>query len=158
MIFTLIILVVLMFIVYIQLSMRISDKFTILQTTAETILPEHVIEKIPILVHDRIVDPVQLVRTVFKYQFMSIKQCIPINKKHSIKCSYYVIHAKGETCNNNNVFIQHPKMSNIVNCKLDKHSVLLIPRQWIIKLGNPNNFNVFECHTTLTKLFCLYKV
>jgi hypothetical protein len=76
--------------------------------------------------------------------------------QQSVTCAYYVIHAKGKT--GNNVFIQHPNMSNIVNCQIDQYGVLLIPNKWSIKLEHASNFNVFECHTVLTKLFCLCKV
>jgi len=148
---TFFVLVALLCIVYIQLSQRVSDKFTILQTSTDTILPEHIIEKLPILVHERIVDPIQLVKTVFKYQFVSIQKCAPPVKQHTINCAYYVVHAKEKS--HNDVFIKHPKMSNIVNCQMDQHSVLLVPNKWVVQFGNPKHFDVFECHSVLTKLF-----
>ena len=121
-----------------------SKDLTIIQVDAKTINPDIIHEKLPIFIHDRIVDPIDLVRKVFKYYFISIDAFVSGKKG-----AFTIMHVLNrETV----VHIKHPKFSTVLQCKLYPHNVLMVPRGWEIRGIDKKFMNVFTGHTILSKL------
>ncbi len=65
-----IIVVVLFLIMYVQGLKKIPNNFTLIQVDLKNIHADIIHEKQPILIYDKIVDPKELMNTVFKYFFI----------------------------------------------------------------------------------------
>lgn len=129
-----------------------ASEFTIIQVTTDNIHSDHIHEKLPILIHDTIVDPKELIQTVFKYYFASIKEIDPAIIQNPVSHTFYIVHAKENT----SISIRHPNYKTFLNVKLSKHNILLVPFKWFIKIDSPKQIKMFLGDSLLFKLFCLH--
>jgi hypothetical protein len=139
---------------YVQGLKKIPNNFTLIQVDLKNIHADIIHEKQPILIYDKIVDPKELMNTVFKYFFISIKKVENLKKNvFDNKNTYAIIHAKSE---NVDVEIKHPKFQDIMRVKMAKHNVLMVPCKWKIDIKSKNFFEIYFANSFITKLFCLY--
>lgn len=147
-----IILVILIVLIYIKSLFKIPQDFTLIQVDLTNIHPDHVHEKQPILVYDKIVNPIELLTTVFKYYFISIKKISEQQQKNIsvVKNTFLILHAR-----NPNAFvnIKHPKQNQVITINMNKYNVLMVPYKW--KIESINECDSLSADSFLFKLFCL---
>lgn len=148
------IIVIVVFILYIIGFRKYADSLTILQANASTLHPNILFEKLPVIVYDKIVNPIELIHTIFKYQFAFIKH-IPSMSKPNVKSMICILHAKKNT----NVLLKHPKYTTIIECKLDKHNIFIIPYGWVIpNISNNKSCDIYICDTIFSKVLSFINI
>lgn len=115
---------------------QVNPKFELIQTRIHQININHLFEKSPIIIQDRIVTPYSLTDTLFKYLYVSKKEWIFRNKifnpyqKNGSK--YMIIYASSPI----SMQVIHPneynqgQPINILSLNLKKNQVFILPLFW----------------------------
>jgi len=123
---------------YVLLSypLRTRPDFQIIQTNVESFKPTMLLEKYPIVIDDRIVDPASMVRTIFKYQYMWLKDDGAIAPAPACPKAKYTVLYNGDSENKIDVNIIHPKyralgdQAPFTKVILHPHQTLVMPPLW----------------------------
>jgi hypothetical protein len=125
-------------ILYVQLSYptRFRQDFKIIQTDISRLKPSMLLEKFPIVIDDRIVDPLSLLTTTFKYQY--IWKTEPVKLIGCPRAKYTLLY--NNTAETQHVDLSHPKHKHVINppitqVLLHSHQILILPPQWVYKMS-----------------------
>lgn len=110
------VLIICIIIFYIQYYSKYNHEYTILQLYLDKVNINHLYEKNPIIIYDRIINPQQLLKTLFAYSYIyyssfNIKGSTFV---HSNTAKYLIIYSKDEDVNIN---ILNPKYNKILQLK-----------------------------------------
>lgn len=136
---------------YVKQFYKINPTFNIIQLPLSKLSVDIMYEKSPIIINERIVYMEQLVKTVFKYLFVTKKHFKNINKDTLYKnTSRYAI-LSNKTMDSI-VYLFHP--SNKKKClpiKLYKDQCIIIPTFWYYKTDCTNTcvFKLYDLFGTL---------
>lgn len=139
-------LLVLLVIVYIRYNLKYNDYYQILQTDLANFKEALLYEKNPLVITDMMYDQEDLLKTVFKYQFITASKWTyepSMNNKYNY-AKYLILYSKNENKSNVLVNIINPKYTNEkdpykVAVKLNSKQTLIIPPKWM-----------FHCDTELS--------
>lgn len=124
-----IVLISLLVFVYLTQYFKVNKDFEIIQVNISHLTPDLLFEKSPIIVNERIVDPKQLLQTVFKYLFLKNKESIAEVKKQNVCFGKYTILQDSKKDNIVNVI--HPKNKNKnKKIKLYQNQCMILPMYW----------------------------
>jgi hypothetical protein len=119
--------------------MAIRDEITILQTTVETIRPDLLDEKLPILVYDKLVNPLSFIQSIFKWRAISTKETsyssLEIEEKKSAYTCIYSL--------DSNAIIT---VNNKVDVILYQYNLLILPRGWTFS-SSSSSLSLFHIDT-----------
>ena len=115
---------------YARFYMTASSSFQILQTKLIGCTPELLSEKQPVVLIDRVVDHTDLLKTAFKYQFLTSDP-----KQDTLPGARYVTTARFtllfSAVQDTHVDLAHPKTQhNLVRIKLPAGMTLVVPPRW----------------------------
>ncbi len=130
---------ILIAIVYIRFGLKVNPKFELIQTFLDSFHPSMLLELVPIIINEPIVDPSLLKSTIFAYSFIiSRRAIIRPDLKYKNKCRYTIIFGEQSPTL---VDIYHPFMSESISVKLKMNQVMIIPYRWL-----------YKCSTTCTSI------
>jgi hypothetical protein len=115
--------------------MTASSSVQILQTKLENCTPELLSEKQPVVLTDRVIDHADLLKTTFKYQFLTSEP------KHGMTPGVrYVTTARFtllfSSAQDTHVDLAHPKaLDDLVRVKLRSGMTLVVPPRWTVCPG-----------------------
>lgn len=122
---------------YVQLTYptRYRPDFEIIQTDVSRLKPTMILEKYPIVIDDRIVDPKALLATTFKYQYNWIKE--PTTLIGCPRAKYTLFY--NNTAATANIDIVHPQYKHIATPPLTRimlhsYQTLILPPLWSYKM------------------------
>lgn len=150
----LVLVILLVCMLYMSYYSKYSKEYNITQVFLDKFSPNILYERNPVVVYDSLADPQDLLKTVFKYQYMFMKNTItPSNKAVAVKSKYSIvyssqdmpvtvklinpIHAKDFKWYND----KQQRLSNTdiettnifyIDVQLKKHQVMILPPHWII--------------------------
>lgn len=135
-----ILLIIVLAIAYVQLSypLRHRPDFEIIQTDVSRFNPSMLLEKYPIVIDDRLVDPHALLRNAFKYQYMWLDEpsAMDIVVFTRPRAKYTILYNASEA--KQAVDIIHPKYpiddtSPVTRVLLNPNQTLVLPPLWAYK-------------------------
>lgn len=151
-------LVILVLLFYIQYYSKYNYDYTLIQGYLDTITPNHLLEKSPIIIYDQIVDPRQLLKTLFKYTYGYSSQSVISDPLHVYtNSSKYMIlysHSSSTSVNlinpkyNTKLSLKKNKSTKIfieledvayVTVKLKPNQVLILPSFWSFNVDKTVN-------------------
>lgn len=160
-----IVLFVLIIVVYILLAIQNNPKFDILNVSVSKINPHHLFEKLPIVIREPLVKPMELTNTLFKYLYIrkSHKSNTMPNVYQQNKSKYVILYPREM---NTSLQIVHPNKSaflkdmsqsslknvNFVEVLLNKRQAIILPMYWWYNT-NTRNFGRIELDDTLSLVF-----
>lgn len=144
-----IILIILVILFYIQYYSKYNYDYTIVQLYLDQITGNHLLEKNPIVIYDKVIEPSHLLKTLFKYMyvFSSLQNIYDKNYVYKNSSKYMLIYSKTESLNVNiinpkyNKILAHKKNKstkifseldevNYITVKLKPNQVLILPSLW----------------------------
>lgn len=145
----LIILAIIIIVVYIRFYLASNDQFEILQMGLDKLRDEHLLEKSPIVITDRIVDPISLLKTAFAYSYTFKKFNNTFTFVENSKSQNTILIA----IENAIVNIEHPKKNNYdtLEIPLKTNQVLVVPYAWSCKVLE-GKVNAVELDSVITYL------
>jgi hypothetical protein len=136
-------------IAYIYAYLKTNSQFQILQTSISKIQPRHLFEKSPIVIEESIVNPLDMIKTVFRYLY--VKKTVKVLDKRDVliqnKSRYVVLSPKQGSY----IQISHPIHSNaiknmalakqnysppLIDVKLSPNQVIVLPPYWWYKVSS----------------------
>lgn len=135
-------LVVLIICTILQYELHVKDEFDIIQTQVSDITDKMLQEKLPIVIHERIVDLKDLVTKVFKYQYMTCVETTrhAIHKVHKNVGRFTILQSLDVSgCA---IVLRNPHYENTTTLLLQIYQVVVIPRYWAytIEKGSVQQF------------------
>jgi hypothetical protein len=131
-----IVLIVLIVVAYINFYITPSKEIEIIQMKVNALDLSHLLEKKPIVLYERLVNPLGLLNTVFKYISIRNKPWIIYNKEYSPFMQntrrFNVVYA----ANDCQIQLVHPNLfskgypSDVVYMQLKKYQTVIIPMFW----------------------------
>lgn len=136
-----VILLILLTLFYIVQSTKTNEDVQIIQTTLSTITDDIIREKYPIVIQDEPVDIDDVVKTVFKYEYMFLKKNVINRKKlHRIQGKFCII----QNINQNNIILKTKNKNDyFVDIILSPLTVLVLPFRWYLMCDN-YDLNIIE--------------
>ena len=124
--------ILVLYILMLQISPNVSDVFEVLQLTLDQFHGELLFEKKPIVITDKIVDPMSLLNTLFKYTYL-YKHFDTQNTDASmlLNTAQYCIFTP--SCDQAAIIIEHPdvkKFDSNLEIVLERNQVLVLPFKW----------------------------
>lgn len=120
---------------YVRAHLKPKSDFQLIQVGVDRVTDEHLREKYPILIEDRIVDASALLTSLFKYQFVFRTETVmkPDPRFVRNRNKYMVLHnASADT--DAAVTLRSPNDTDNKALKLDTivppHNVLIVPYKW----------------------------
>lgn len=107
----------------------INPKYEILQTDLQNINVNLLLERLPIVINESIVEPNDLTGTVFSYLYVLKQHTKTVPRKHyQVTARYAVLFG---THDKNKVEIVHPAFKDTpVDITLNQNQVLILPHKW----------------------------
>lgn len=141
----LLILISLLIILYFKLSLKPNQEYTLIQCVIEKCEPSMLMEKLPILIENSIVNPQQLINTLFKFQYISQKE--RKQKEGVNRDAFLLIHPSEQI----NVILRHPNYQEVLNIKLYKHQLLIIPILWYYNIQHNKDVRTIGLESVISK-------
>jgi hypothetical protein len=151
----LVIAIILFCILYLSFYAKYTNEYNIVQVFLDNVSPDILYEKHPIVIYDSLVNPKDLLNTLFKFQYLFQKEFnIPANTGIAIKSKFSIIYSSHDKTSvvklihpkYNSEFqwnsSQHQRLSktdinttNIqyIDVQLKRNQVILVPPHWIIQ-------------------------
>ena len=150
--------ILVLYILMLQISPNVSDVFEVLQLTLDQFHGELLFEKKPIVITDKIVDPMSLLHTLFKYTYLykhfDTHDVTILSQDNMLQnAAQYCVFTPA--CDQAAVIIEHPdtkKFENNLEIILERHQVLVLPFKWRYKVKQ-GKVNLIFLHTILS-LIC----
>jgi hypothetical protein len=139
--------IVIIAVFYIWLSVRTNSSYTIIQTSVEKLHPTMLNEKLPIVIETPIVNPDQLLQTVFKYQYIKRSFVSKLDGKNTY--GYMLFYSKNDMAI---VSVKHPRYFEVTKVKLYKNQILILPVLWFY---NCNDHVSISGLSTFTSMFLI---
>lgn len=119
-----------------------NSQFEILQLSVNNLSFEVLMEKLPIVLTEKIVNPNDLIKSAFKYLFLYNSKSNTVQSDKWLRCNgrFLIIYNKGEDCL---VDIAHPIQENInekrfISMALSKNQCMVLPTFWFYRHHNCN--------------------
>lgn len=151
----LLLVIILVCVLYLSYYSKYSKEYSITQIFLDKFSPDILYERNPIVIYDCLAKPQDLLKTIFKYQYLFSNESItPINKVFSIKSKFSLLYSSNDTP----ILVKliNPSQSSsfqwyrykqlrvsdtdfstttvsYVDVQLKKHQVLIMPSHWIIQ-------------------------
>jgi hypothetical protein len=150
----LVIAIILFCILYLSFYAKYTNEYDIVQVFLDNVSPDILYEKHPIVIYDSLVNPKDLLNTLFKYQYLFHKEFnVPANNAIAIKSKFSILYSPH---NEQSVVklihpkytsefqwhsSQHQRLSNTdinttniqyIDVQLKRNQVILVPPHWII--------------------------
>ena len=143
--------IVVLYILVLQMSPTVSPVFEVLQLSLDQFYEELLFEKKPIVITDKVVDPMALLNTLFKYTYL-YKQFDTQNSSETMlqNPAQYCIFTP--SCEQAQVIIEHPdikKFDSNLEIVLERNQVLVLPLKWRYKVKQ-GTLNLIYLHTILS--------
>lgn len=148
-----------------MLNIQTNHHFEILNVSISKINPNHLFEKLPIVIREQLVHPMDLTNTLFKYLYIKKKhrQNTMPNVYQQNKSRYVIIYPRRS---NLSLQIVHPKKSmflkkmtnsslkhvDYVEILLKKRQVIILPMYWWYNTNSPD-FGRIEIDDLLSSVF-----
>ena len=147
----LIVLIILIICLYIRYYTKINGDIVIVQPRLDQVNISILLEKNPIILRESIVDPIDLLKTVFKYMYIYHRiDEIHENKIIRIDSKYAIIYC----INNCIVKIYHPKnKQNYVEMHMSKGQCLILPMYWLYSVDKIDNIKTIKLYDISSFLF-----
>ncbi len=151
----LVIVIILVCILYLSYYSKYSKEYSITQIFLNKFTPDLLYERNPIVIYDSLAKPQDLLKTIFKYQYLfSNEHTIPPNKVFSIKSKFALLFSSNETpisvklinpaqsssfkwYKNKQLRMSDTDISTTsvkyVDVQLKKHQVMIMPSHWIMQ-------------------------
>ena len=120
--------------IYIQHAFEVHPSFEMIQTDLSEFNGDMLFAKCPIILNDKIVEPMSLCDTIFKYMYVNkSKQEFAASSSEARelrvnRCLFVVLY--GDQTSDFIVTIQHPVKATSIDCKLAYHQCLILPIRW----------------------------
>lgn len=123
-----VILIVLILCLYIRYYIKVNDDIVIVQPKLEQVNISILLEKNPIILRESIVDPIDLLKTIFKYMYIYHRvDKLDVDSPKKIDSRYAIIYCIHKAT----IKIYHPKnKENYVEMHLSKGQCLILPMFW----------------------------
>jgi len=130
---------------YFKLSLKPNKEFTLIQCEVQKCDPSMLMEKLPVLIENSIVNPQQLINTLFRFQYISQKdhkQNEGINRN-----AFLLIHPSEQL----NVMLKHPNYQEVLNVKLYKNQLLILPILWYYNIQKNKSVRMIGLESLISK-------
>lgn len=105
----------------------VHPEFTLLQTPIERLQPQHLLERLPILIDSRVVNADQVAIVCFKHMCLFKWDMAAAGVHRSLwGCLLLHAHAGQEA----HVTVSHPSRELAMQVRLKPHQLLVVPRWW----------------------------
>jgi hypothetical protein len=145
--------IVLLYVLLLQTAPNVSDVFEVLQLSLDQFHGELLFEKKPIVITDKVVEPLSLLSTLFKYTYLykhfDQQNTATYDTMMPNKAQYCIF---TPTCDEAAVIIEHPnikKFDSNLEIVLQRHQVLVLPFKWRYKVKQ-GTLNLIHLHTILS--------
>lgn len=133
--------------IYLRYYLSPNPKLEILQTSISQLQPQLLFEKLPIILNEGIVDPLDLVRKVFRFLYIYKKHIttFPQDTWVKNKARYLVVYS----LNPDGILgITHPKNpKHHIHIKLSAHKCIILPTSWSYNIySHPQHFKAYELY------------
>lgn len=148
-------LIALVVFVYIRYYTIPSAKPEILQMPVASLDAKSLFEKLPIVLEDGIVDPIDFIHKAFKYIYVykSITNGLLDSTVYQATARYTIVMSFN---NDNIVTLKHPTQDTGINIQLRDHKCIIIPYRWKYACTKGEGTRRYELHdliTTITSRF-----
>lgn len=141
--------------IYVKYYLKVVPNFKIVQLSVTELSPVILKQRNPIIIDEKIVSPISLLHSVFKYSYIYKKiNNTPRDKNNTWyqnKSKYIIFYS-----NNNNaiISIQNPKLKQKKeqDILLPAHMCLILPYYWMYSMKNSQNFTYIKLDD-LTSIF-----
>lgn len=149
------IVIILICILYIYYYTKYNPEFNIIQTYIDEINLKLLFEKSPIVIYDKIYNPEDLLKTLFKYTYISKKQSVITPIIATRNTAKYLILWNQD--NDLDIDIIHPKYykeikkkteTTYVTIKLKSNQILILPAFWLYK--SQSSVNIIELNDLIS--------
>lgn len=145
--------VVLVILVFLLQHQSVSTTFEIFQMSIDKLTPDYLFEKKPILITDRIVDPISLLTTAFKftYLFKSFASQDQLQVENVVNSQYALITSRDAK---SRIVIDHPlpqKFETNLEIPLERYQVLILPWKWKFVVVD-GSVDIIRLHTLASVL------
>jgi hypothetical protein len=126
------VLIALMIVVYIRSAIEINKGFDMVQTNISDINIDMLMEKIPIIINEGIVNPNDLTYSIFRflYSYKKIGELKPCDTYQKARSRFTILYNDTESCTVN---VKHPSFEKNVDVQLLKNQCIIIPFRWVYK-------------------------
>jgi hypothetical protein len=167
--------IILVLIFYMQCYFKHSIDFSLIQTTLQDFNPNMLYAKQPVYVYDKVVNPGDLLHTLFKYQYVTHELSLSNNRYLKQNLSRFLI-IYNDSIENAIISVYHPSVSREISfyysrltrknykvCKdpleskdaykvdiiIKPHNFIILPMDWVYKtsLDNILEIHLFDCFT-----------
>lgn len=150
----LILALLLIIILYLSYYSKFSKNYNITQTFLNNFSPDLLYERNPIIIYDSLATPHDLLKTIFKYQFLfSQENTIPMDKTFSVKSKFSIVYSSNDapvlinlinptyassftwyTNKKQRMSDTNISTTNIsyIDVQLKKNQVIILPPHWIV--------------------------
>ena len=159
------IITILLIVVYFQYAFRVSQNINIIQLNLEKINLDILYEKNPSVIYDRVMDPSDLLKNLFAYNYISAKDILVSFQEGNIIKNMHKYAGLYNELANVEINIFHP--SNIINesctfqdlgpeaqyitIKLKKNQLLILPMFWLYHCTYP--LQTLQIHDIFSRFF-----
>lgn len=148
-------LAVLILLLYIRYYVGVNPHFELLQMKLHLVQVHHMMEKLPIVLEESIVNPLELLNTLFKYLYV-YKTSYVISGEISenpitSKTNYARFILLCSSSDNTKVNLVHPNKKNAVQIVLRKNKCLIIPCWWMFNVEG-GSATVYELYDIISLL------
>ena len=164
-----IVLFILVLIIYVRYYTKVPSDITFLQPSLTTLHVSHLLEKNPIIIKEALVDPLDLLKSVFRFMYLYHRvtdtsrfvNAVP----HQNKARYLIIYAVQDCI----VDVFHPKHSAslrkhitdhtaFISIKLQKSQCMILPMSWWYYTSTPINIKGIELYTLSSIIFSNFMI
>lgn len=158
---------VLLLVIYLRFYMQVANTVKIVQLSLSELNPGVLMQKNPIIIEERIVNPLSLLQTVFKYMYVykhvkAIEEGDPSVFRQN-RARFMIIASKADDCS---VQILNPKFASggvssdggeseppYVDIRLHANMCMVLPHKWWYRLPEPNYISTIALEDTVSLTF-----
>ena len=160
---------ILLVIIYLQYYNKHKQDYNVIQSNLDTINPSVLHEKYPIVIYDQIYEPLQLLKTLFKYLFIKSESKFIEADNITYNSAKYLLLWSYENVNVNvinpiyrNMIKNKIKLQELdhsvkyITIKLKQNQILIIPHHWYFhSTHNIQTIWLYDCISRLQKCLAL---
>ena len=139
-----IIIIILIVLIYYRYYTKIEKTIQINQIFLENFTPNLLYEKYPLLIYDRIQDPDELTKTIFKYSYLFKTK--KKTKKSKTTAKYTLVYSSYDSV------LDITQSDNYISINLAANQVVILPYGW--KYSCDEDLNVIMLQDIFSKIFC----
>jgi hypothetical protein len=133
----------LVILIYVKYSLSYNDTSTIVRKFLDQVNSDDVFMKLPILLQDKIVSPLQLMNTVFNYLYI-YRENVKVKSNIWVRCraKYTIVYNNGATCL---IKLLHPTKKHEEQLYIQQNNCIILPSWWY-----------YQCNTDKVDVINLY--